>query len=180
MPALLCSRSRVIVATLALCGLAGCETLEQASTKAANIVSPYKITIVQGNVVTQEQLAYLKPGMPRAVVRDVLGTPLLASVFHAQRWDYIFTFKRQGAPEQSRKVTVYFAKDVLERVEADDLPSEKDFVSTLKSNPLTGPLPVLEASEERLKSFPPPAPKELVAPTPSAPVAYPPLEPVAP
>src|SRR5262245_31434060 len=94
-----------LVAGTACLGLAACGTLPSAS-RVATAVSPYKIDVVQGNVVTREQLAVLKPGMPRAMVRDVLGTPLLTSVFHAQRWDYVFTLKRQGAEPQSRKVTV--------------------------------------------------------------------------
>jgi outer membrane protein assembly factor BamE len=159
--------------------LVACSGLPDAR-KVTTAVQPYKIDVVQGNVVTREQLAVLKPGMPRAVVRDVLGTPLLTSVFHAQRWDYVFTLQRQGAAAQSRRVTVFFKDDALERIEADDLPSESEFVSTLKSPQQKGPLPALEASEESLKKFPP-APK--VAPvTPLPPVSagtYPPLEPAA-
>jgi outer membrane protein assembly factor BamE len=51
---------------------------------------------VQGNVVTSEQVARVKPGMTRAQVRDILGTPLLTDPFHADRWDYLFTIRRQG------------------------------------------------------------------------------------
>jgi outer membrane protein assembly factor BamE len=117
--------------------------------------------------------------MPRAVVRDVLGTPLLASVFHAQRWDYVFTLQRQGAEPQSRKVTLFFKDDLLERIEADDLPSEAEFVSTLKSPIVKGPLPAMEASEENLKKFPPTANKPAPTPLPASatPTIYPPLEP---
>jgi len=157
--------------------LAACSGLPDAG-KVATAVQPYKIDVVQGNVVTREQLAVLKTGMPRPVVRDVLGTPLLTSVFHAQRWDYVFTLQRQGAPAQSRRVTVFFKDDVVERIEADDLPSESEFVATLKSPVQKGPVPSLEASQESLKKFPP---ASKVAPTdPLPPVSagtYPPLEP---
>jgi outer membrane protein assembly factor BamE len=97
------------------------------------MVSPYRTDIVQGNVVTREQLAFVKPGMQRAQVRDVLGTALLVSVFHADRWDYVFTLKSQGVLAQSRRVTVFFKNDVVERIEADELPSEAEFVATLKA-----------------------------------------------
>lgn len=166
-----------LLAALVLLALAGCGSLPD-SRKVAATVSPYKIDVVQGNVVTREQLAVLKTGMPRAVVRDVLGTPLLSSVFHADRWDYVFTLKRQGAEPQSRKVTLFFKEDALERIEADELPSEAEFVSTLKSSASSGPLPALEASEESLRKFPPatqPASSALPAATP--PSNYPPLEP---
>lgn len=141
------------------------------------MVSPYKIDVVQGNVVTREQLAVIKTGMPRAVVRDVLGTPLLASVFHADRWDYVFTLKRQGAEPQSRRVTVFFKNDLLERIEADELPSETEFVATLKPSPPNAAVPVLEASEESLRKFPPASPVAKPLPAVTPPASYPPLEP---
>lgn len=121
----------------------------------AKVITPYKIDIVQGNVVTREQAALLRPGMPRAIVQDVLGTPLLTSVFHADRWDYVFTFQRRGIEPQNRKLTVYFTNDVIERIESDDLPSETEFVSTLRSNVPKGPAPALSASEEELQKIAP-------------------------
>lgn len=166
-----------LLAALVLLTLAGCGNLPDTRTVAAT-VSPYKIDVVQGNVVTREQLAVLKNGMPRAVVRDVLGTPLLSSVFHADRWDYVFTLQRQGAAPQSRKVTLFFKEDILDRIEADELPSEAEFVSTLKSSSPRGALPALEASEESLRKFPPASPPESKPLPASAPPSnYPPLEP---
>jgi outer membrane protein assembly factor BamE len=81
---------------LPLQDLAGCGSFDGASNRIASIISPYKIDIVQGNVVTREQLAEIKPGMPKAQVRDILGTALLVSVFHADRWDYVFTLNRKA------------------------------------------------------------------------------------
>jgi len=143
-----------------------------------DVVSPYRIDRVQGNVVTREQVNALKTGMPRAVVRDILGTPLLTSVFHSDRWDYVFTFRRQGVEPQSRHVTVYFKGDTLDRYEADDLPSEAEFVATLK--PMSPPekLPPMEATADSLEKFPAPAKSAVtVEPAARAATAYPPLEP---
>lgn len=169
---------RVHLIALVFVGLAGCASLNGASDKVASAVKPYKMDVIQGNVVTREQLAVLKIGMPRAQVRDVLGSSLLISVFHEDRWDYIFTLKSPGAEPQSRKVTVFFKEDALERIEADELPSESEFVSTLKSQPKSGPLPALQATEENLKKFPPAAkPDTVPSAAPAAPVSYPPLEP---
>lgn len=166
----------VALAVAGITGLAGCSSFDGASTRIAGIVSPYRVDIVQGNVVTSEQLALVKPGMLRAQVRDALGTALLVSVFHSDRWDYVFTLKQQGVASQSRKLTVFFKGDVVERVEAEPLPSEAEFVATLKSPSLPGSIPRLEASEESLKKFPPPKPG-VIPPAPTiAPVDYPPLE----
>jgi outer membrane protein assembly factor BamE len=159
--------------------LAACSSFDSATTKAVSVVTPYKMDIVQGNVVTKEQFALIKPGMSRVQVRDVMGTALLASVFHADRWDYIFTLKSQSAQNQQRKVTVYFKGDAVERTEGDDLPTETEFVSTLKSwVPAGTKVPNLEASEESLKKYPPPAPVAASAvAAPAAALVYPPLEP---
>lgn len=173
-----CHSVPITLAVIVLAGLAGCSSFNNASTTAVSVVKPYKIDVVQGNVVTREQLAVLRPGMPRAIVRDVLGTALLTSVFHSERWDYVFTLKRQGAEPQSRRVTVYFKNDVVDRIEADELPSEVEFVSTLRTPPITGPLPALEASEKSLEKFPvDPAPATPTTTPVPAQVTYPPLEP---
>lgn len=167
---------RLNLVVLALAGLSGCSSLDGASTRIASVVSPYRMDIVQGNVVTREQVALIKPGMQRAQVRDILGTALLASVFHADRWDYVFTLKQGGEHKQTRKVTVFFKNDVMDRVEADELPSESEFVATLKSPVPSGTAPAMEASEEALKKYPLPVKP---APTPGPSIAttdYPPLE----
>lgn len=154
---------------LACAGLTACGSLE--------FLQPYRVPVVQGNVVTREQMAVLRPGMSRIQVRDVLGTPLLTSVFHADRWDYVFTLRRQGAEPQSRKVTVFFKNDLLERFEADSLPSESEFVATLGRTSGAAKVPVLEASPESLEKFPTPAKPAESKPLPPLPASYPPLEP---
>jgi outer membrane protein assembly factor BamE len=143
----------------------------------SDTIKPYRVPVVQGNVVTREQMAILRPGMSRIQVRDVLGTPLLTSVFHANRWDYVFTLNRQGIEPQSRKLTVFFKNDVLERFDADALPSESDFVATLGSSVPAGKVPVLEATPESLQQFPLPAKAPEAKPLPPLPASYPPLEP---
>ena len=52
-------------------------------------ITPYKMDIQQGNLLTQEQVSRLKPGMSKEEVRLILGTPLLTDIFHADRWDYV-------------------------------------------------------------------------------------------
>jgi outer membrane protein assembly factor BamE len=118
-----------------------------------SLVTPYKIDIQQGNVVTREQAQALQPGMSRLQVRDILGSPLLTSVFHADRWDYVFTFNRQGQPLQQRKLAVFFKGEVLERFEGDELPAEADFVASLDVRRKSDKPPVLQATEEQLKAF---------------------------
>lgn len=168
---------------LLLCcaALAGCSTVTDATRRAANAIVPYKVEIVQGNFISREQAEALQTGMSRAQVRDILGTPLLQSVFHADRWDYVFTMRRQGADAQSRRLTVYFKDDLVARVEGDTMPSETEFVALLAGDRKIRNVPVLEASEDKLKAFAPREPQADVpaataTPLPPLPASYPPLE----
>jgi outer membrane protein assembly factor BamE len=86
-------------------------------------LSPYRIDVRQGNLVTQEMAAQLKPGMTRDQVRFVLGTPLLADPFHAERWDYVYRFKPGYGEAQQRRLTVFFQDGKLARVEGDVVPA---------------------------------------------------------
>lgn len=152
-------------------GLSACGTLRDAATSASTLgglIKPYKIDVVQGNVITKEQVSALKTGMTRVEVRDVLGTPLLQSVFHANRWDYVFTFRRGGEAEQIRKMAVFFEGNNLARVEADEMPTEAEFVASLVVRPLTGKDRMMEASEDRLKAFDESNRKNAAAPTAAA------------
>ena len=113
--------------------LAGCGTYDSTTRKIANAITPYRIDIVQGNFVSREQAAQLKEGMTRDQVRFVLGTPLLTDMFHANRSDYIFSFKRGNTSVvQERRLTVWFDGDRLAKwVGADELPSESELISEI-------------------------------------------------
>lgn len=82
-------------------------------------LTPYRVEIHQGNYVTQDMVAKLRPGMSRSQVRFALGTPLLTDPFHKDRWDYIYVFERSEKIVQRRVITVIFAEDKLVRVEGD-------------------------------------------------------------
>ncbi len=174
-------RTFLLAPALAACALAaGCGSFDSASQRIAGIVTPYKVEVVQGNFVSKEQVEAIKPGMTRQQVRDILGTPLVTSVFHADRWDYVFTLHRQGVPAQERKLAVFFKDAVLERVAGDDMPSEAEFVATLGAKYKGGKVPPMEASEDKLQGFARPAAAAASAPAPAEPpppsASYPPLE----
>jgi outer membrane protein assembly factor BamE len=86
-------------------------------------VSPYKIDIQQGNYVTQDMVAKLKPGMTRAQVRFVLGTPLVVDPFRDDRWDYIYVYSKRGQVVEQRHMSVIFKDDKLVRIEGDVVPA---------------------------------------------------------
>ena len=82
----------------------------------------YKLDINQGNYVTVDQVDKLKVGQTRQQVRLALGTPLLADPFHANRWDYLYLFNRQGRTLEHRQLTLYFVDEKLARWEGDEMP----------------------------------------------------------
>jgi outer membrane protein assembly factor BamE len=168
-----------------LLALGGCsqmpkfDALSVSGDKVLGLVTPYRVEIVQGNVVTKEQLAAIKPGMPRAQVKDLLGSPLLTDVFHENRWDYVFTIRRQGAAPQNRHILLTFDGDKLTKIDApDDLPTEKEFIASINTLKLRGKEPKLELTEEERKALPPPVRTAAAsAPEPMGAVRdYPPLE----
>jgi len=175
---------RFALAASAAAALVGCGTFDNATQRVAGAFTPYKVEVVQGNFISREQVEALKPGMSRQQVRDILGTPLVTSLFHADRWDYVFTLRRQGVQPQQRKFTVFFQGDAMARAEGDTMPSEAEFVATLDKRRKVDKLPVLEASEDKLRAFSgkpagATAPAQADAPAPPAAVNYPPLEPPA-
>ena len=172
-------RTALPLALPAILSLAGCESL-QSSDNFLGVITPYRVEVVQGNVVTREQAARIRPGMSRAQVRDALGSPLLTDAFHHDRWDYVFTIRRQGAEPQRRRVVLMFDGDQLKSIEGhQDLPGEREFVASIDTTKAADTPASLTLSEEQRKALPEPA-KATPAPgkeTPAPPRQYPPLEP---
>ena len=142
------------------------------------MITPYRIDIVQGNAVTREQIAQVRPGLSRAQVRDILGSPMISDAFHADRWDYMFTLRRPGTEPVRRHVVAHFQGDTLKKLDAPaDLPDEDQFVASIA--PPKGkfePRP-LELTDAQRKALPaPPAAKAEAAPPSPPNKTYPPLE----
>jgi outer membrane protein assembly factor BamE len=111
-------------------------------------LSPYRIDVRQGNYVTQDMVAKLKPGMSRDQVRFALGTPLVADMFHADRWDYVYRFQPGRGEAQQRRLVVFFEDGKLARV-GGDVVAETEAGST----PAPAPAPrVIEVPAETKKN----------------------------
>jgi outer membrane protein assembly factor BamE len=180
----LITRTRLVRAALLLAGLgsiAGCNTVTSAmSDGITSVITPYRVEVVQGNVVTREQIAAIKPGVPRSRVRDVLGSPLVADPFHAQRWDYVFLIRRPGTEPQQRSVLVLFEGDLVKSVDSPELPSDREFVASISRPINLDKEPKLELTPEERQALPPPA-KVATTEATNVPLGaartYPPLEP---
>jgi len=108
----------------------GCSTFEEFAQAVPDALGDtplmYKQTIQQGNVVTQEMVDKLQPGMNRRQVTYILGTPLLVDAFHQNRWDYIYTKEVGGGAGNKERIALYFEDDILIRVEGDFRPEPKE------------------------------------------------------
>lgn len=83
----------------------------------------HKVTVQQGNVITQEMIDRLKPGMTRSQVAYVMGEPVLRHAFEKDRWDYIYTLQIPGYYNDQKRVSLYFENDVLAYFTGDYVPS---------------------------------------------------------
>lgn len=115
-------------------GLALTSLVLASCSQVPRLVTEYRIDVQQGNVLTQEMVAQLKPGQTREQVRYILGTPLLADIFHARRWDYVYRLQAGRTGEVSeRRLTVFFDDEGrLEKVAGD--------VAVAQVADLTGPV----------------------------------------
>ncbi|OYY93051.1 MAG: hypothetical protein B7Y41_13105 [Hydrogenophilales bacterium 28-61-23] len=82
-------------------------------------IKPHKIDIPQGNVLKQEMLDKLKPGMTKSQVRFILGTPLIVDPFRTNRWDYVFRLEKEGKLIENRHISVLFENDLLKALQGD-------------------------------------------------------------
>jgi outer membrane protein assembly factor BamE len=112
-----------------LCCLAGAALLAGGCSQVPELpaipaLTPYKMDVQQGNVVTQEMVEKLRPGMTPSQVRFILGTPLVVDAFHKDRWDYVYRFSKRGTLQESRRIVIVFQDDKLARIEGDVVPAK--------------------------------------------------------
>ena len=77
----------------------------------------FKIDVQQGNVVTEEMLEKLKPGMTKSQVLFVLGSPLIMDAFRDNRWDYVYLYRKKGDLVEQKRLTVFFENDALVNID---------------------------------------------------------------
>jgi outer membrane protein assembly factor BamE len=105
-------------------------------------LTPHRIDIQQGNVVTQDMVSKLKPGMTRHQVRFVMGTPPIADVFHPDRWDYVYYVSKRGKITEHRRLVLTFDGDTLKRIDGDVV------VADTAAKPADKPVPEAAAEEK--------------------------------
>lgn len=85
----------------------------------------YKVTVQQGNVITQQMVDNLKPGMTREQVAYVMGEPVIKNPFDQDRWDYVYTLRVPGVVNDHMKMSLFFTDGLLSHFVGDLAPSDQ-------------------------------------------------------
>lgn len=122
-------------------------------------LKPYRIDIQQGNFVSREMVAQVRPGLSRDQVRFVLGTPLLSDMFHANRWDYDFRLAKGNGEVMASRVSVFFKDDVVDHVDGgENLPTESEYLTLISNSKKGAKASFKEDAKEDIKPASPVAP----------------------
>lgn len=105
--------------------------------KLFGFISPYRISIQQGNFVSQEMVSQLKEGMTREQVRFLLGTALLTDMFHEDRWDYPFRMIKPNGEVISSRLAIFFKDNTVAKFEGGNLPNEKEYLAHITNAAIT-------------------------------------------
>lgn len=97
-------------------GLVGCSSIE--------FPGVHRVIVQQGNIITQEMVDQLEPGMTKRQVRFVMGTPLVQDTFDTNRWDYTYSLRNRSNETTKSRLSVFFEEDVLVRMSGDFRPGE--------------------------------------------------------
>lgn len=122
--------SRTSLSLLISCvTLAACQTISNVGSSMASwgptFLGPYRPDVHQGNIITKEMVEQLRQGMAREQVRFLLGTPLLTSEFHKDRWDYAYYLNPRKGEVQNRRLTIFFKDNKLDSFRSDEMPQEQ-------------------------------------------------------
>ncbi|MCQ8896333.1 outer membrane protein assembly factor BamE [Limnobacter humi] len=115
-------------------------------------IKPYKVDIQQGNFVTEQETQRLQIGMTKDQVRFIMGTPLLNSPFHADRWDYVYRLNRADGSFAQFRYTCIFENDKLARHGGENLPTDQAEFLTGPSSGIKRPIaPISPAAKPESK-----------------------------
>ncbi len=136
-----------IVASSAL--LSGCSNLSMPEISMPDSIPDlvHKVDIQQGNIINQNMINKLKPGMNKRQVRFIMGSPMISDTFHTARWDYLYRLhKSSHAPSETKRVSLHFSNDQLTQIEGDLRPLPVDENIVVKKTQIVE-VPVQDLSE---------------------------------
>ena len=141
---------RFATAVLVLCVISACSEVP-------HIITQYRIDVQQGNVLTQDMVSQLRPGLTKDQVRFILGTPVLMDMFHANRWDYFYWLKKGNSGEvDTRRFAVYFDADGKLISVAGDVAAAQPSDSTIVSETRNREIDLGSLPTDATVTMPPP------------------------
>jgi outer membrane protein assembly factor BamE len=116
-------------ACIALCALSACTSTPVPGLGGLSVPRPkvprvFRVSIQQGNIITQAMVDQLEPGMTKAQVEYVLGEPVLHGVFRSDRWNYFSSLSLGDRVLQRQTLSLYFEDDRLAFFEGDLVPTD--------------------------------------------------------
>lgn len=80
---------------------------------ACSSLSPYKVPVLQGNIIEDKEIEKLRPGLTKDQVLYILGTPLASSPLQSDRWDYFYSIKIGNQNFGERKLRLLYDSENL-------------------------------------------------------------------
>ena len=111
--------------TVLALSVGGC-SMPQIKVPDLKIPRVYKLSVQQGNVITQEMVDRLEPGMTRSQVEYVMGRPVLQDPFDNDQWVYLYTLEVPDVFIQAFKMVLTFEEDTLVTITGDFIPTEAE------------------------------------------------------
>jgi outer membrane protein assembly factor BamE len=99
----------------------------------------HRVTVQQGNVITQDMVDQLKPGMTRRQVAFIMGEPVVRNSFNPNRWDYVYSIVIPNVGTQNYRLSLFFDQDVLAFFTGDFAPTDVDRTAPTEPTPPTEP-----------------------------------------
>ncbi|WP_136068299.1 outer membrane protein assembly factor BamE [Modicisalibacter radicis] len=119
---------KTVIFSLALVLVSGCSYL-----------GVYKRDLPQGNLITEDMLEQLEPGMSREQVQYVMGSPLLETPFDDDQWDYVFRLDEAYGDVIYKRLTLTFDNDRLV-----DMRTFGEIDTDVDLEPESGPGPAMQ------------------------------------
>ncbi len=98
---------RPLLLLISVLFISACSTLE--------FPGVYKLQIDQGNIITQDMINELQPGMSKSQVEFIMGTALVRDTFNTDRWDYLYSVHNSDGSVEKQRLSVFFQNDTLVR-----------------------------------------------------------------
>lgn len=122
--------ARIICCLAMIVLLTGCSGVSMPDFSMPKLPNVYKFDIQQGNVITQDMIDQLRPGMTKSQVRFVMGTPLISDTFNEDRWDYYYSLSPSNGEEVRERMAIFFENDQLVGFRGDFIPTAVNIEAT--------------------------------------------------